>query len=38
MAQDLNWEKLNFMISKMGLLPWYLRLDGSSAPQAARRR
>jgi len=23
--QDINWEKVNFMIASMGLRPWYLR-------------
>ncbi len=23
--QDIHWEKVNFMIAKMGLRPWYLR-------------
>jgi hypothetical protein len=23
--QDVNWEKVNFMIGRMGLRPWYLR-------------
>lgn len=23
--QDINWEKVNFMISRFGLRPWYLR-------------
>ncbi|KAI8472618.1 MAG: glycoside hydrolase superfamily [Monoraphidium minutum] len=24
--QDINWEKVNFMIARFGLRPWYLRL------------
>jgi hypothetical protein len=23
--QDLHWEKINWMIARMGLRPWYLR-------------
>ena len=23
--QDLRWDKVNFMVARLGLLPWYLR-------------
>jgi aryl-phospho-beta-D-glucosidase BglC (GH1 family) len=30
--QDLHWEKINFMISRFGLRPWYLRSDAKAVP------
>lgn len=27
LAQDLHWEKLNYMIARLGLRPWYLRAN-----------
>lgn len=23
--QDLNWEKINWMVARLGLRPWYMR-------------
>jgi hypothetical protein len=23
--QDFNWEKLNWMVARLGLRPWYMR-------------
>jgi aryl-phospho-beta-D-glucosidase BglC (GH1 family) len=31
--QDLHWDKLNFMISRLGLRPWYLRAGADKVPR-----